>query len=417
MAEPQYLLTLTHLPPDLSPTMLGQTIRLKRLPTTVGRGKDAAITVKHRSISRLHCRFYLADGRLAVKDLASTNGTLINGHRINQDSYVQVGDQITFGSIVFRVSLLETQTPDRSPEPVGKPKGAPNQQVEAPASAGQSLPKKGDTVRVPMVPSITTPAMPTSGNISDASGASLSGSSSGMSAMATAEPEEEGEVMVEPLLEDSGNLESLVQFSEEHSPAVAASLRLGNVPSGFRVDDSVVFIEADENAPEPESDSSMDHGQSPSAVAGEQEMAVEGAMDREDVASLMKRHALSDGGRAEPASQPADNQPLSFDENAPTAAVPIIPDRREDRQPATSSGDSEADVIDLDGPRRASEISSVDIETSRIERSAVDLSSFPPLKGEANVEGDQFVIDQPLDGKDASVSALDQFFRNKKSKE
>jgi pSer/pThr/pTyr-binding forkhead associated (FHA) protein len=46
---------------------------------TIGRGDKAKIQVKDENCSRVHCKFYIADGKLWVEDMASKNGTFING--------------------------------------------------------------------------------------------------------------------------------------------------------------------------------------------------------------------------------------------------------------------------------------------------------------------------------------------------
>ena len=85
---------------DVSPIIL-------RLPTgsikTIGRTARADFIVDAALISRLHCRL-TADrsDQLVVEDLGSTNGTMVNGRRIERQ-VLRPGDVLTVGRVEFSV--------------------------------------------------------------------------------------------------------------------------------------------------------------------------------------------------------------------------------------------------------------------------------------------------------------------------
>jgi two-component system response regulator AtoC len=56
----------------------------------VGRAPDAQVVVNDRQVSRHHAKLTLADGYLAVEDLGSRNGTLVNGRTLRK-SVVRIG--------------------------------------------------------------------------------------------------------------------------------------------------------------------------------------------------------------------------------------------------------------------------------------------------------------------------------------
>lgn len=56
-------------------------------------------------ISGKHCQFINDDGRLAIEDLGSLNGTLVNGALIKQRFYLANGDIVTFGNNEWRVLI------------------------------------------------------------------------------------------------------------------------------------------------------------------------------------------------------------------------------------------------------------------------------------------------------------------------
>ncbi|NOT28356.1 MAG: FHA domain-containing protein [Acidobacteria bacterium] len=70
---------------------------------TVGRGRQADINIDDPSLSRVHARVTAeADGLLAVDDLGSTNGVVVNG-REQLSSYLRAGDVVRFGRVEYVV--------------------------------------------------------------------------------------------------------------------------------------------------------------------------------------------------------------------------------------------------------------------------------------------------------------------------
>jgi len=66
---------------------------------TIGRATGADFIVDAPLVSRVHCRLTAsADGSLEVRDLDSTNGTFINGERI-ETGQLTPGDRLGVGRI------------------------------------------------------------------------------------------------------------------------------------------------------------------------------------------------------------------------------------------------------------------------------------------------------------------------------
>lgn len=70
----------------------------------VGRSPDSGLWLDATSVSREHARIVIVDGRAAVEDRRSTNGTFVDGVRIESRHPVVDGSTVTFGSevTVFR---------------------------------------------------------------------------------------------------------------------------------------------------------------------------------------------------------------------------------------------------------------------------------------------------------------------------
>ncbi len=71
----------------------------------IGRIPPADVVVDHDSISREHARVVLREGRVWVEDLGSTNGTRLEGKRIDQVE-VSPGQALALGAVPAAVQLL-----------------------------------------------------------------------------------------------------------------------------------------------------------------------------------------------------------------------------------------------------------------------------------------------------------------------
>ena len=83
----------------------GNRIDLRTLPITIGKAQAYSdIVLGDPSVSRVHARIYKGeDGCIEIRDLNSTNGTWINGMRLepNEKRRVQRGDEVRFGSLEY----------------------------------------------------------------------------------------------------------------------------------------------------------------------------------------------------------------------------------------------------------------------------------------------------------------------------
>ncbi len=67
----------------------------------VGRAPECAICVEDEFASNQHARIYRAEDGFYVEDLGSTNGTYVNGKRINYPTELRYGDRIRVGRTVL----------------------------------------------------------------------------------------------------------------------------------------------------------------------------------------------------------------------------------------------------------------------------------------------------------------------------
>jgi predicted component of type VI protein secretion system len=83
----------------------------------IGRGAECHIRPNSDWVSRQHCLLRVAPEGVAVRDLGSRNGTLVNGMRVVDERALENGDQLQVGPLVFEVQV-EQAAPQTSPMPV-----------------------------------------------------------------------------------------------------------------------------------------------------------------------------------------------------------------------------------------------------------------------------------------------------------
>lgn len=89
-------------------TQVGQTpireIRLHLKETLIGRGPACNLKVKSARVSRKHCLLTYNGGSLSVRDLGSTNGSFLNGQKLDAKAHlVHPGDELCIGPLTFTV--------------------------------------------------------------------------------------------------------------------------------------------------------------------------------------------------------------------------------------------------------------------------------------------------------------------------
>ncbi|MCA9047813.1 MAG: FHA domain-containing protein, partial [Planctomycetaceae bacterium] len=73
---------------------------------TVGRHPQNELCVTHPTVSGKHAQLFCVQDDLFLKDVGSTNGTLLNGRRLSGMEMLQDGDIIHFGQVRFCVERV-----------------------------------------------------------------------------------------------------------------------------------------------------------------------------------------------------------------------------------------------------------------------------------------------------------------------
>jgi len=106
----------------------GRKIKLTDPETIIGRGEDAKIRISSEDVSRHHCALIAREDDVLVKDLASRNGTFVNGRPIEGDMVLKPGGTLAVGPMVLRLmgganesSSEEVRITVKSPAQIAEP--------------------------------------------------------------------------------------------------------------------------------------------------------------------------------------------------------------------------------------------------------------------------------------------------------
>jgi len=72
---------------------------------TVGRATGADFIVDATMVSRVHCRLTAGTAEIELEDLDSTNGTFVNGKRVEKRMLVKAGDRIGVGRVELQIDV------------------------------------------------------------------------------------------------------------------------------------------------------------------------------------------------------------------------------------------------------------------------------------------------------------------------
>lgn len=98
----------------LVPLEGGNAIELTRDLTVVGRKEDCDLRLDHKSISKFHCVIVKMENTLLLRDLGSTNGTMVNGKKIRRAT-LKNNDCLNIANLPFRVQITNEDAVDKKP--------------------------------------------------------------------------------------------------------------------------------------------------------------------------------------------------------------------------------------------------------------------------------------------------------------
>lgn len=83
----------------------GQVIKLNHKKFLIGREQDCHLRPNSELVSRHHCIFTVDDFSVRLRDLGSTNGTMVNGERLRKEVVLQPNDLVLVGNLEFKILI------------------------------------------------------------------------------------------------------------------------------------------------------------------------------------------------------------------------------------------------------------------------------------------------------------------------
>jgi hypothetical protein len=83
----------------------GQRLVVGPAGVSLGRSRQCEVTLSDPNVSRQHAEIRPRGGSWVLSDLGSTNGTLLNGRRIDRPEVIKPGDEIELGTSLIRFEL------------------------------------------------------------------------------------------------------------------------------------------------------------------------------------------------------------------------------------------------------------------------------------------------------------------------
>ncbi|MEN8162194.1 MAG: FHA domain-containing protein, partial [Myxococcota bacterium] len=77
---------------------------------TLGRSSECAMQLPAAAASRRHATVGWQGDRVVLRDLGSTNGTFLNGERIETETALESGDRITIAGVEIRYCCVDAGT-------------------------------------------------------------------------------------------------------------------------------------------------------------------------------------------------------------------------------------------------------------------------------------------------------------------
>jgi pSer/pThr/pTyr-binding forkhead associated (FHA) protein len=111
----------------------GMEIPIRKSKFLIGRGTECHLRPQSHMVSRKHCAILVEAGAVSIEDYGSTNGTFVNGEKVNKLKELHGGDRIKVGILELELRMA-TAAPDVK-KPVAQSVPAAAAHAPAPASA------------------------------------------------------------------------------------------------------------------------------------------------------------------------------------------------------------------------------------------------------------------------------------------
>ena len=89
----------------LAGAKVGAKVAVRKKQFIIGRAAECHLHVGTTSISRKHCVIRRDGNKVTIEDLKSRNGTIVNGKKIDRETELSAGDEISLGPLTLQVRI------------------------------------------------------------------------------------------------------------------------------------------------------------------------------------------------------------------------------------------------------------------------------------------------------------------------
>src|SRR5262245_20961409 len=136
----------------------GSELPIHHSPFIIGRGPECHLRPNSDMVSRRHCALIIHGEDVRIRDLGSTNGTIVDGERLTEDLSLSDGDIFQVGPLIFQVVIRHPAGTEHS-----SPAATPSPGVPVQPERVSSQPAKADEI-VQWLISDSKNEVPTSGS-------------------------------------------------------------------------------------------------------------------------------------------------------------------------------------------------------------------------------------------------------------
>lgn len=99
----------------------GRRVELRPGEYTLGRSRGCGVVLRDPSVSRGHALLSVRGGAVTLQDLQSSNGTYVNGRRLDAEARLAAGDRVILGETELFLRRAEPGSDDGAGAPAAEP--------------------------------------------------------------------------------------------------------------------------------------------------------------------------------------------------------------------------------------------------------------------------------------------------------
>ncbi len=119
------------------------------IPVIVGRSSDLDMVLVEEMVSRRHAHIEMRGGVVRVEDLGSTNGTFVNGERIQHASLTE-GDRLLIGTSILKLVAVDESPPGSRRNLQGVAQGQETSRPATVTTSGSAARMTGNLAEIPL---------------------------------------------------------------------------------------------------------------------------------------------------------------------------------------------------------------------------------------------------------------------------